>query len=89
MLHSSALLFMFLLGPMGFPGPQGPPGSPGPPGDKGLPGAPGRRGPLGPPGKCLTPNHLRLVAHMECFLKNIYYEGHLSESNYSEIISKF
>lgn len=79
---------MFLLGPMGFPGPQGPPGSPGPPGDKGLPGPPGRRGPLGPPGKLLMPNHLHL-AYMECFLKNIYYEGYLSESNYSEIISKF
>ena len=62
---------MFLLGPMGFPGPQGPPGSPGPPGDKGLPGPPGRRGPLGPPGKLLMPNHLHLT-DTECFLKNIY-----------------
>ena len=71
MLRSSALLFMFLLGPMGFPGPQGPPGSPGPPGDKGLPGPPGRRGPLGPPGKLPMPNHLHLTCTV-FFLKNIY-----------------
>lgn len=58
---------MFLLGPMGFPGPQGPPGLPGPPGEKGLPGIPGIRGPTGPPGKLPLPEHLQWPTHSVLF----------------------
>lgn len=54
---------MFLLGPVGFPGPQGPHGLPGSPGEKGVPGPPGRQGPPGPAGELLMPPPLHPAAH--------------------------
>lgn len=58
---------MFLLGPVGFPGPQGPHGLPGSPGEKGVPGPPGRQGPRGPAGELLMPPPFHPAAHTGSF----------------------